>query len=171
MTIYAERYSLADLTAHGAMMEPARAVAIACDVLRTLADDYHEFGRVHGAVTPASVMVHGDGSASLLDPMNFDLDYIAPEIIGGSETRPGADVYAVAALLTDLLVGHVARPISLMRIDAALRPVLGMALIASPAWRYSTASEFLHKLETAADESFGPQWREVHAGRARALAS
>ncbi|CAN5249724.1 MAG: hypothetical protein ACSLEW_03820 [Nocardioides sp.] len=171
MTIYAERYALAELSAHGTVMEPERAVRIACDVLRTLADDYHSLGQVHGAVTPASVMVNSDGSASLLDPLNFDLDFIAPEIIEGSDLRAGADVYAVAALLTDLLVGQVARPISLVRVDAALRPVLGMALIASPAWRYSTASEFLFKLEHAADEAFGPQWRNDRAGRASALAS
>lgn len=163
MTIFAERFSLEDLTAHGSTMDPIQAVSVACDVLRTLSEDYHSVGMAHGAVTPASVMVYGDGTAALLNPMNFDTDFIAPEIIEGAEVRPAADVYAVAAFLTDLLVGHTQRPLSLVTVHPTLRPVLGMALVASPAWRYTNASQFLVKLESAAAEAFGAGWRTERA--------
>ena len=103
---------------------PARqAAAIAADVAEALAYA-HAASVVHRDVKPANILVDADGRARLLDfgiarsadGLTADLTadgmavgtppYVAPEQLGGQAAEPANDVYALGAVLYEMLAGR-----------------------------------------------------------------
>jgi hypothetical protein len=85
----------------------------------------HEAGITHRDIKPANLMVRPDGSVKILDfgiarltasgmtkpgMLMGTLSYMAPEQLGGSEVDTRADVFAVGAVLYELLSGRQAFP-------------------------------------------------------------
>ncbi|HVV84722.1 MAG TPA: serine/threonine-protein kinase, partial [Kofleriaceae bacterium] len=100
-------------------MEPAQALAIAIDLARGLAAA-HRRGVLHCDIKPANVMVGEDGTAKLVDfglartvheagsaasLMIGTRDYMAPELWQGRPPSRRTDVYALGAVLYELLAG------------------------------------------------------------------
>ncbi|MDZ7678737.1 MAG: serine/threonine-protein kinase [Acidimicrobiales bacterium] len=107
--------------------------------------------------------------------------YMAPEQGSGRPLGPGTDVYAVGAMLYELLSGRLPfestgdalsqlyrhvheRPRPVRDIEAAVpEPVADVvmrALEKEPADRYETAADFARALDAAASDGYGPDWLE-----------
>ena len=137
---------------------------------------------VHQDISPANIMVARTGAVKLSDfgiaraaiakwkrdPSEIlgKYRYFAPELVMGSEPSPRSDIFALGAVLYELVTGE---PLlvganfddvheELRRFDAAdaldrdlsipapLEPILLKALAAHPTARYATAAEFLDDL-------------------------
>ncbi|WP_462418753.1 protein kinase domain-containing protein [Kytococcus sp. Marseille-QA3725] len=103
-------------------LPPARAVAVAADVLDALAYS-HEQGVVHNDIKPGNVMITDEGAVKIMDfgiaralaDMTVTLTqpdhvlgtakYMAPELTSGRPAEPSADVYAVGCVLFEMLTG------------------------------------------------------------------
>ena len=120
---HAEGGSVHDLLAREGPQPPARAAALAADLLAGL-EALHAAGLVHGDVKPANVLLDARGRALVGDlgaaraPRRGGLDLTitgeqvlgsyataAPECVAGERPSPRADVYAAGALLHRLLTG------------------------------------------------------------------
>jgi serine/threonine-protein kinase len=102
-----------------------RAVAVLRAVAAGL-DQAHAHGVVHRDVKPANILLGLDGTVKLADlgvaaavdrtqittsgALLGTIPYMAPEQLEGSEARPAADVYALAAVAFETLSGRRARP-------------------------------------------------------------
>jgi len=154
----------------------------------------HEGGVVHGELTPAKVFVTQEGTVKLLDPglwrlavpTGVDLSQeanleqahlpavtvaaLAPEQIAGNEPDASSDIFALGALVYQMVTGHnpflepslmdtmycvlrrAPEPVSQLVPQAppALDAVLAKALAKEPEKRYSTASELAAALRAVA---------------------
>jgi len=114
---------------HGAPLHPRRALDLAAQLADGLAVA-QEHGVVHGALSSASVIVTPKGTAKLLD-----VGLVPWTSVGGAAPRD--DVFAIGALLFELMVGRPFRPgwpAELRRPDLPLevRPVLERLLAPRP---------------------------------------
>ncbi len=105
----------------GGNMPPAQALSIAHQMLRSLGR-IHDFGAVHGSLTPTNVLVTsaghvqlvevGLGRALLNDPFVddpkalFAQRYIAPELSSQQRSSAHADLYAIGAITVHMLTGQ-----------------------------------------------------------------
>jgi Protein kinase domain len=154
-------------------------------------DAAHARGLVHRDVKPANILV-GDGDRAYLSDFGVvkelasngttrtgtfvgTIEYCAPEQIEGRPVDGRADVYALACVLYECLVGeppfhrpsevavlnaHLhAPPPKLHGQPSGLDAVVAKALSKSPLDRYATCVEFLAAARAAAAE------RRVHPGR------
>ncbi|MGH7726880.1 MAG: protein kinase domain-containing protein [Candidatus Eiseniibacteriota bacterium] len=169
-------------------LEPALAVGIAQTLLEALAHA-HAAGLLHRDIKPENIMLRPDGSAKLLDfglalPVAPEGDaatlqqtvltmagyvvgtpgYVAPEQVQGERADPSSDLFAVGAVLFEMLTGTPAFPgnssadrmvaaragSDILRgapnVSSALVPVLERALAADRNRRYRSAAEFLRDL-------------------------
>ena len=135
--------TLAARLARVGRLEPAAAAAIAIDIAGAL-DAVHSRGLVHRDVKPANILLAGDGTARLLDfgishSLSLPADeltgagmtvgtlpYMSPEQLAGLQPEPANDVYALGAVLYEMLAGH--RPY-----DAATPDELAQAHLQPPA--------------------------------------
>jgi serine/threonine-protein kinase len=166
----------------------AIAIGIACDVARGL-HAVHELrdpdgtllGVVHQDVTPHNVIVDGAGSAKLLDfgvarmvsrdgsrteRVRGKPAYLAPEQLSLDRIDRRADIYALGAVLYELLTG--ARPPAAMtgtmrsmhdvralrsEVPEPIALVVAKALQPNPDMRYATAEDMRRALIEARDQS------------------
>ena len=134
---------------------PALVAGIGLALSATLAPA-HDKGITHGLLAPQAVWIDAQGGVRLADlglcktllKPGWVSDekakpwrpYLAPELLSGGEPTPQADVFALGALLGELL-GSTA---TASDIDRALRPILDKAQRKAPAERFADAGA-LHK--------------------------
>ena len=103
-------------------LEPAQAAQLLRDLGSALSLA-HARGVVHGAVTPAAVLLDDDGRAFLGDfaivaepahasGRNLDAAYASPEHVDGRPLSPRTDVYGLGRLLDAVLAGRPPPPLA-----------------------------------------------------------
>jgi serine/threonine-protein kinase len=161
-----------------------RAVKIALGILDAL-DYMHKHGVVHRDLKPENVMVEDEDNIKLIDfgiamkedarrltyagpsPMLGTPDYISPEQVKGQRGDQRSDIYALGAMLYEMLTGKVpfvgANPLVVMNERVLMDPVparklnpeitpqldeiLHRAMVREPRHRYSTAADMAWELE------------------------
>ncbi len=122
---YIDGENLKEHVARKGRLDVAEALEIALEVARGLAFA-HQQGLVHRDVKPQNVLLNGDGRAKVTDfgiARSLDVDgmtqtgtvlgtsnYIAPEQASGQRVDAHTDVYALGAVLYELLSGDVPFP-------------------------------------------------------------
>lgn len=115
---YVPGETLAQLLKRDAPLPPARAVTVALEILEGVAHA-HERGFLHRDLKPGNVIFGGNGQARIMD---FGIAtsmragpgegfactprYAAPEYLARGEYLPASDLYAVAAMLYEMLTGQ-----------------------------------------------------------------
>lgn len=138
------------------VLSRGQALGVARGVLSGLAA-LHQAGRVHGLVSPATVMLDLAGHPRLVDTGAWVADrevaasdeYAAPEVVAGAAPGTAADVYSVATVIGEVLSAPV---------DGALAAVLATATSVDPAARQHDAPTLLAQLSQAAERAYGPLW-------------
>ena len=118
---------------------------------------------VHGAVTPANVLVGLDGVSAILraarvrprnEPPTASL--LAPEVLSGGPTDQRADIYGVGALLWELLSGHPPSPntdVDAMLADAR-RGAMARAIMRAAPWGLPLGEVAARALDPVAEKRF-----------------
>jgi hypothetical protein len=137
----------------------------------------HRAGVTHGAVHPRSVLIGEDGGVMLGDfivgralttAVSQGADsslwrglagYIAPELVVGEDPRPGADVFAVGAMLFTMLTGDV--PPGPLRATPAVERLVQRALDTDPTRRYKSATDMLENFLEALEDD---RWQLAERG-------
>jgi serine/threonine-protein kinase len=159
-------------------LEPARAVRIAISVCDAL-DYLHSRGVVHRDLKPENIMIGAGDSIRLLDfgiaaktrsrRLTFGklsrimgtVDYISPEQVRGKRGDARSDIYALGAILFEMLTGRPpfdadnplaamnhrvkSRPPALPH-PAEFNPIVQRMLARDPADRYCHAADVAHDL-------------------------
>ena len=117
--------TLADRLARDGALPPAEAARIGAELAEALAHA-HERGIVHRDVKPGNVLLDRDGRARLVDfgiarllelesahlttagTITGTLRYLAPEQLAGDEATPATDLYALGAVMFEMLAGRPA---------------------------------------------------------------
>ncbi len=161
-----------------------RAVALTISICDAL-DNLHKHGVVHRDLKPENIMVLDDDRIKIIDfgialkedarritqtsltPALGTPDYISPEQVKGQRGDQRSDIYALGAMLYEMLTGQppftgqnplvvlnervLADPTPARELNAAISPqlqeILARALERDPRHRYSTAVEMAWELE------------------------
>ena len=128
----------------------------------------HRAQVVHGAVHPRSVLIDEDGGVRLGDfvvgralttavAQGADstmwrglAGYLAPELVVGEDPGPGADVFAIGAMLFTMLSGDV--PPGSLHVTPAVERLVQRALDTDVARRYRSAGDLLENLLEAFED-------------------
>jgi serine/threonine-protein kinase len=184
VTEYVVGATLATRIGHEQRFQEGQALAIASQLCEAV-DYLHRRGIVHYDVQPSHVLVTADRSVRLLDfgaahavgknhfaiarfgpPLAISA-YAAPEQIRGCRGQPSVDIYAIGAILYEMLTGHVpfegddplavasARRVADPTAPRALNPAISAqteeivlrALRRDPRERYATAASFRAALD------------------------
>ncbi len=122
VTRWVEGADLGTLILSDSPVEPARAARIAAQIAAAL-EVAHEKGLVHRDVKPSNVIVTHEDHAYLtdlglakraetapgltaVDQMLGTVDYVAPELIEGSEPDARSDIYSLGCVLFEMLTGE-----------------------------------------------------------------
>jgi len=189
---YIDGENLKELVVRKGRLDVREALEIALEVARGLAFA-HQNGIIHRDVKPQNVLLNGDGKAKVTDfgiARSLDVDgmtqtgtvlgtsnYIAPEQASGNRVDAHSDVYALGAVLYELLAGEVPfpgesfvavamkhmhePPPSLLdvRKDVPLRVTAAVdrTLEKDPEQRFPTMAEFAAELEACLAELEGEE--------------
>ncbi|MEM9068624.1 MAG: serine/threonine-protein kinase [Myxococcota bacterium] len=168
----------------GAPLDVEIALSIALEACRGLSyahrlrgEDGRELGVVHRDISPSNLLVSKDGEVKIADfgiargardrqgerGLRGKLAYMAPEQLKGLPVDGRADVYALAAVLYEMLTGRA--PFADERRDAMPTPVSSVAdvpgrvdevvargLSTDPAQRFADAEAFAEALRAAASD-------------------
>jgi predicted Ser/Thr protein kinase len=145
-------------------MEPAQALAIVPPICEAL-EYAHDKGVVHRDIKPENLLLDREGRVKIADFGIASLvgaegersgtpPYMAPEQGGGAVDRR-ADIYALGAVLYEMLTGErpgkdLVPPSRKVEIDVKLDEMVLRALEKQPERRYQTAEEFRTVVETIA---------------------
>ncbi|MFZ1551786.1 MAG: DnaJ domain-containing protein [Anaerolineae bacterium] len=137
----------------------------------------HSLGLVHGALTPAHVLVRpADHNGLLLDwcycvPMGqpikaispaYAADY-APEVAARQPATPATDLFMAARCLLHLLGGQNNPDDLPIGVPPAIRALLRACLIPSPQRRVSAAWELFDDFQDILQQTYGPRtFRPFH---------
>ncbi|MFI7673820.1 serine/threonine-protein kinase [Actinophytocola sp. NPDC049390] len=145
---YVPARTLADVLADRGVLPAARVARVGRQVAAALAAA-HAAGIVHRDVTPANILLAGDGTATITgfgpagsgDDMTGAPAYLAPETARGEPPTPAADVFSLGATLYTALEGNppagtadrpvaargaLAEPLmAMLHDDPAARPTMG----------------------------------------------
>ncbi|TDH48223.1 serine/threonine protein kinase, partial [Mycobacterium eburneum] len=178
---------LSTLLKRSGPLTPARAVAIVRQIGEAL-DAAHAAGVTHRDVKPENILITGNDFAYLVDfgiaraaadpgltqtgTAMGTYNYMAPERFSGNEITSSADVYSLACVLAECLIGappfraqsveqavgaHLTapppRPSQLQpgRVPPALDAVIARGMAKNPAERYRTAGELAAAAHDALD--------------------
>lgn len=166
----------------------ARAAEIACDALEGLSSA-HSQGVAHLDIKPANIMLAKSGVAMVMDfglattsntdeqtstgMLNGTPRYVAPEAISGQIGTPLSDIYAIGAVLYEMVTGQyavtgdslyevlnraaneqvIAPSAHNHEVDEKLEEIILKALSKNPADRYPTAQAMLKELREYLNES------------------
>jgi len=170
--------TLRELLRRRGSLLPVEAVAIALDIAAGLSVA-HERGVIHRDVKPQNVLLHTSGAAKITDfgvagdgasdaRLFGTCDYLAPEHVRGEPVDARADVYALGAVLYELLTGAVVFPgstfeevalrhaterapdVRVRRASASpeLAAVVARALAKEPAGRFASMAAFAEALRS-----------------------
>src|SRR6478672_11673389 len=190
---YIDGENLKEFVVRNGRLEVREALDIAVDIARALAFA-HEHGLIHRDVKPQNVLLNGDGRAKVTDfgiarTLYVDgsmtqtgtvlgtSNYIAPEQASGQPVDAHSDVYALGAVLYELLAGEVpftgdsfvavamkhlhepAPNLLDVRGDVPLRVAAAVdrALEKDPEQRFPTMDAFAAELEACLAELDGPE--------------
>jgi Protein kinase domain len=176
--------SLRAVAAPGQALAPAAAIAAVDDVLNAL-ETAHGAGMVHSDIRAERVLVTPNGIAKLGGlavtqalmalpghPGAGRPGYTSPERLAGRPPDEASDLYAAAALASELMTGSTPSP---GRIGPAALPavadVLRRALSVDASRRYGSATELRSALVGATAGSMGPAWRLASDLGSRATAA
>jgi serine/threonine-protein kinase len=124
VTEYVAGTTLATRIGRGQRLAEPEALRIASQLCEAV-DYLHRRGIVHYDLRPSHVLLAADGSLRLIDfgaahpvakkrflvglfrPRLAISDYAAPEQIRGCRGQPSVDIYAIGAILYEMLTGHV----------------------------------------------------------------
>lgn len=158
---------LAEARGQGGKLPTDIAAAIARAVIDGLATA-HALGLVHGAVHPRSIVIDAHGAVRIADvavgralsraaaagaepTLTRGLaGYLAPEVALGDVPGPAADVYAVGALLFQMLTGEV--PPGSLRVSPAVERLVQRALDTDLHRRFENAIELQENFAEALDD-------------------
>ena len=180
---YCSGGTVASMLAQEGPLDPARVVAVGSDICDAL-EHAHRYGIIHRDVKPANILLTAEQEIKVADfgiaKAAFDttdltqtgsilgsVTYISPEQIEGGEPDQRSDIYALGALLYELLAGrppfvgdsHLAvamahvheDPPSLgglrAQIPRRIEGVVMKALSKAPDQRFSSAQELREALE------------------------
>lgn len=85
-------------------MESHYSMRLWVQVLRTLAKD-HARNLFYGCIPPEGIVVDMQNNIRLLPPLGCHAPYAAPEVLAGSPPDEQADIYAMGAVLYELIIG------------------------------------------------------------------
>ncbi|MGN6672159.1 MAG: protein kinase domain-containing protein [Thermomicrobiales bacterium] len=161
---YVAGADLAALLRQRGPLPPRQAVALIVQALDALSAA-HARGFAHGDLHPHNLLVRADGGAVRLTDFGMDQaalpdgeiaasrqSYRAPERRQGGAATPAADVYAVGAILYELLTGQpvaVDGPPALAGLSHVMAKILRQALAVDPAARYPDAAALRAPLAAA----------------------
>jgi serine/threonine-protein kinase len=159
--------TLAEVIRAEAPLVPGRAARIAGRVAEAL-EYAHGRGVVHRDVSPGNVMLTDTGEVKVLDFGIAQVDlgstgpasargtaaYVAPEVVGGSPADRRSDVYALGAVLVELLTGSVPAPGEIpSAVPVVVDAVVRRCLAAEPDERFERAGDLADALAGAFDEA------------------
>ena len=161
--------TLAEVIAEEAPLPPRRAARIAEQVAEALGFA-HERGVVHRDVAPGNVMLTSTGEVKILDfgiaradrtstgstappSVHGTVPYLAPELASGDPSDHRADLYALGAVLSELLTGAPPFGAHRAQIPSAIDPVVLRCLAPDPRLRFSSAGEVAAALRTAVGDT------------------
>ena len=158
--------TLAEVIRTEAPLVPGRAARIAGRVAEAL-EYAHGRGVVHRDVSPGNVMLTETGEVKVLDFGIAQVDlgstgpasargtvaYLAPEVERGAGAGPRSDVYALGAVLVELLTGAPPVRGEIVSVPGALDAVVCRCLAPDPAERYGRAGDLADALAQAFGEA------------------
>lgn len=178
---YVEGRSLKELLAGGEPLPVRQALDVVVGALAAMGYA-HGLGVVHRDLSPANILVDASGAPRILDfgvagvvgtaantsEVVGSVNYLAPESLRGAPVGPAADLFALAAVLYEMLTGtppfaaenHMAvmykiaheRPLPPSKVnralDAGLDALVMKALAKEPAERYPSAEDMRAAIES-----------------------